>query len=211
MLEKIYPLIIQHRQPPSLGSFPSLFKRRKKLLRKLPQHFFLFENQEFLYRCINHKNDHHSNSFLRVNSFKSSCQLEAWVGSPFGGEVRIIPFHNTPWRQPKIRITLGQLTSPSTCCGQVSAFTFSSVSMYRGKVILQQVDTSGNKYTMFSDLQVNITLLDLCCCSQLLNHSRDSQKEVLCGQFSYRRASQSNSFLLLFCLVLFLMQVTCVT
>ncbi|EOA95661.1 hypothetical protein Anapl_12062 [Anas platyrhynchos] len=74
---------------------------------------------------------------------------------------------------------------------QVSAFTFSSVSMYRGKVILQQVDTSGNKYTMFSDLQVNITPLDLCCCSQLLNHSRDSQKEVLSKCFSKARGMHS--------------------
>lgn len=40
MLEKIYPLITQHSQPPSLGSRPSLFKRREKLLWKLPQIFF---------------------------------------------------------------------------------------------------------------------------------------------------------------------------
>lgn len=97
MLTKIYPLIIQHSQPPSLGLFPSLLKRRKNLLRKLPQRVFcfFFLNQEFLYQCINHKNDHHFNSFLWVNSFKLSCQLEVWVGSPFGGKVRIIPLPNT--------------------------------------------------------------------------------------------------------------------
>lgn len=50
MLKNIYPLLIQHSQPPSLGSCPSLFKRRKKLLWKLPQHFFLFETKHF---CIN--------------------------------------------------------------------------------------------------------------------------------------------------------------
>lgn len=51
MLKKIYPLINQHSQPPSLGSCPSLFKRRKKLLWKLPQFFFsLFARKHF---CIN--------------------------------------------------------------------------------------------------------------------------------------------------------------
>lgn len=51
LLKKIYPLIIQHSQPPSSGSCPSLFKRRKKLLWKLPQHFFfLFAMKHF---CIN--------------------------------------------------------------------------------------------------------------------------------------------------------------
>lgn len=89
---------------------------------KITTAFFSFWTETFLYQCINHKNYQQFNSFLRVNSFKLSCQLGARVGNPFGGKVRIIPFHNTPWRQPKIRITLGQLASPSTCCGQVSAF-----------------------------------------------------------------------------------------
>lgn len=50
MLKKIYPLIIQHSQPPSLGSCPSLSKRRKNYYENYHSFFFLFEMKHF---CIN--------------------------------------------------------------------------------------------------------------------------------------------------------------
>lgn len=96
MLKKIYPLINQHSQPPSLGSCPSLFKRRKKLLWKLPQIFFFsFCKETFLYQCINHKNDCQFNSFLWVSPFKMSCQEDGW-GAHLEEKWEKVPFTTSP-------------------------------------------------------------------------------------------------------------------
>lgn len=76
-----------------------------------------------------------------------------------------------PLRETKIRITLGQLASPSTCCGQVSAFS----TQWHQLVLRKSHFLAGwhlrkreHENMMFCDLQVSRKTLHLalCCCPE---------------------------------------------